>query len=140
MWPFKRSARNVQSVMLEGGSWERIAGVMHYQANIEKVAGGRSKEDVRIETFAALVREPNNPEDENAVAVHINGHVVGYLPRDDAKDFQPLLQKLEKQKKVAGCSALVLGGQKKGFRREQHDFGIRIHLPSNAELKRLISE
>ena len=31
----------------------------------------------------ALVREPNNPHDPNAVRVEWNGHMLGYLPRED---------------------------------------------------------
>lgn len=31
-----------------------------------------------------LVREPQNPHDANAVAVHVHGYQVGYLARQDA--------------------------------------------------------
>lgn len=31
----------------------------------------------------ALVREPSNPHDPNAVRVEWNGHMLGYLPRED---------------------------------------------------------
>ena len=31
----------------------------------------------------ALVREPDNPHDPNAVRVEWNDHVLGYLPRED---------------------------------------------------------
>ncbi|MEX1229675.1 MAG: HIRAN domain-containing protein [Planctomycetaceae bacterium] len=34
---------------------------------------------------AEFVREPNNPHDSNAVAVHVNGKHVGYLAADVAK-------------------------------------------------------
>lgn len=39
-----------------------------------------------------LVREPDNPQDGNAVAVYADPHgLVGHLDRDDARTFGPLL-------------------------------------------------
>ncbi len=41
-----------------------------------------------------LVREPDNPHDRNAVAVHVdNIGKVGYLPRGDAKRFAAMLDR-----------------------------------------------
>jgi hypothetical protein len=34
-----------------------------------------------------LVREPNNPHDENAVMVYSTAGHLGYLARGDAEDF-----------------------------------------------------
>jgi hypothetical protein len=40
---------------------------------------------------AVLVPEPNNPHDRNAVAVTIDGRVVGYMPREDAPAYAAVL-------------------------------------------------
>ena len=37
----------------------------------------------------ALVREPNNPHDPNAIRVEIGGLYLGYVPRHIAKDLAP---------------------------------------------------
>ena len=37
----------------------------------------------------ALVREPNNPHDPNAIRVELAGLYLGYVPRDIAKDLAP---------------------------------------------------
>ena len=39
-----------------------------------------------------LVPEPDNESDENAVAVFVNGEKIGYLPREKAAVFSPLIR------------------------------------------------
>jgi single-stranded-DNA-specific exonuclease len=39
----------------------------------------------------ALVREPNNPHDPNAIRVELAGLYLGYLPRHIAKDLAPVM-------------------------------------------------
>ncbi|KAB7744155.1 DUF2510 domain-containing protein [Nostocoides sp. F2B08] len=43
---------------------------------------------------ATVIAEPDNPFDPNAVAVLVQGRLVGYLPRDDAAVYSPSLQDL----------------------------------------------
>ena len=46
---------------------------------------------------AALVPEPDNPFDADAVAVWVDGrHQVGYLARDNAARYAPKLDALDK--------------------------------------------
>lgn len=40
---------------------------------------------------ADLIREPNNEYDTNAIAVHIEGNMTGYLSRDQAERYAPAL-------------------------------------------------
>jgi hypothetical protein len=40
-------------------------------------------DEMRVGDAVALLRESHNPHDANAVRVEWNGHVLGYLPRDD---------------------------------------------------------
>ena len=62
----------------------RLAGVTveDAQENIKKFGC----ED--IGSFA-LVREPDNPHDPNAIRVALGGSYLGYVPRDIAKDLAP---------------------------------------------------
>jgi hypothetical protein len=39
----------------------------------------------------ALIRDPNNPYDPNAIRVELAGCLLGYVPRADAKDLAPLM-------------------------------------------------
>ena len=59
--------------------------------------GGSSNDRVRLEVYAVLVAEPDNPYDANAVSVWIQGLRVGYLSREDARRYRPGLLALERQ-------------------------------------------
>ena len=39
----------------------------------------------------ALVREPDNSYDPNAIRVEVAGHLFGYIPRAHAKELAPLM-------------------------------------------------
>jgi hypothetical protein len=62
--------------------------------------GDRSVPDYGLElpdACAAIVPDPENPYDSNAVAVWIDGrHLVGHLPRDVAAQYAPRLEGLER--------------------------------------------
>ncbi len=48
-------------------------------------AGSNALSDAAQGEMVALVREPDNEFDPNAVAVHINGHKCGFVPRAQAE-------------------------------------------------------
>jgi hypothetical protein len=52
------------------------AGLAHHEAK-------EVWDDMRVGDDLALVREPDNPHDTNAVRVEWNGRLLGYLPRGD---------------------------------------------------------
>lgn len=61
---------------------------------------------------AALIREPTNPVDPQAIAVHASGvgHVA-YLSRDDARRFGDVLEAAERRGFAAlSCPAMLSGG------------------------------
>jgi hypothetical protein len=39
----------------------------------------------------ALVREPKNPFDPNAIRVELGEYLLGYIPRADARELAPLM-------------------------------------------------
>jgi hypothetical protein len=50
-----------------------------------------------LDTTADLVPEPHNRFDPRSIAVRVQGKVVGYLPRDDAHRYHPVLSELVAQ-------------------------------------------
>lgn len=56
------------------------AGLRHYEAKAVW-------QDMRPGDPLALVREPANPHDPDAVRVDWEGHVLGYLPKADSHDI-----------------------------------------------------
>jgi hypothetical protein len=70
-------------VVLEGDELVRVVGTSHYQDALLELSGRDSDEEIRLEKLAAFVPEPDNPHDPNAIAIHIDGRLVGYLSRDE---------------------------------------------------------
>jgi len=59
-----------------------VAGSSFYQENIARVVEGIKKQDDRWAVTAAVTREPDNKFDLNAVVVTVEGHTVGYIPKE----------------------------------------------------------
>jgi hypothetical protein len=61
---------------------------------------------------AALIREPENPHDANAIAVHATGFgLVGYLDRQTAIEYTPVFDELARHGvSVGACPAMLTGG------------------------------
>ncbi len=59
---------------------------------------------------AVVMREPSNPHDPNAVRVYCDGVTVGYLFRDKAKQWQPVLKEVERRGQVLVGGLRFYGG------------------------------
>jgi collagen type III alpha len=72
-----------------------IAGESHHAAAIRGLFGDDFKPDgTEITVTGTLEPEPTNRHDRNAVAVRAGGALLGYLPRDDAAQYAPVLSAL----------------------------------------------
>jgi hypothetical protein len=64
---------------------------------------------------AALVPEPSNPHDQNAIQVQVmtgedgRYRLVGYLSPEDAVRYQPVVQRLWTRKAIGACTAVLEG-------------------------------
>jgi tellurite resistance protein len=114
----------------DGGYHFEVVGESHYQADLESVAGGRTEDGANCECVAMLTPEHDNPYDPQAVSVNVNGHKVGYLPRNWAAKFDVALA--SNGYAQAACKALIVGGWERGGNDRGH-FGIKldIALPFN---------
>lgn len=82
-----------------------------------------------VEVLAALVPEPTNKYDENAIQISLDGNLVGYLSRDDAVDYADLVRTTSDEKGLAICRGLIRGGFVVDTR-ERASLGIWLDLPS----------
>jgi HIRAN domain len=83
------------SVSLLGGQDDlEVVGELAYQDALWRLSGGNLGDRIRCHVVAMLVPEPTNPYDANAIAVQIDGRVIGYLPRATAQEYLPALQRL----------------------------------------------
>jgi hypothetical protein len=87
----------------------RVAGSLHYQADLDAIAGGRRDAPVYFRTNATVFAEDGNVHDPNAVAVEIDGRLVGYIHREDAAAFRAELATIAGPGAVA-CRALIENG------------------------------
>ena len=62
-----------------------MVGTSHYQDALLELSGREADEEIRVAKIALFVPEPDNPHDPNAIAIHIDGKLVGYLSRDENK-------------------------------------------------------
>jgi hypothetical protein len=76
------------------------------------MAQARKARQDRVWFQAALLREPNNQYDPNAIAVHATGvGLIGYLDRQAALDYRPVFDELARQGYAVGaCPAYLTGG------------------------------
>jgi len=86
------------------------------EAILGSSVGGHSRQRAVI---AALVPEPDNQYDPNAIMVMIDGQQVGYIPKDDAPEIGRRLDG-----KPIAVAARVGGGAEPGS-----PIGVRIELP-----------
>jgi hypothetical protein len=77
-----------QSVWLPGCIEVQVAGESFHEDAIRAADEGGSHGSPLV---AVLVPDPGNPYDSNAVAVHVNGQHVGFLPREIARRTQSAL-------------------------------------------------
>lgn len=90
---------------------------------------GEAGEEASVQVL--LTREPDNKYDRNAVAVRADTGTVGYLPKEDAKRYAPVLDALAANGRVAQTSARVWGCMRQDWDSNRKSFmgSVRISLP-----------
>ena len=93
-----------------------VVGEATYQDALWRVIGSRAQVDKRRHYVqAALMREPNNPYDKNAIAVYAKTpqafERVSYIPRETANENQRDFVALERRGHSTGvCDGCIVGG------------------------------
>ena len=68
----------------------KLAGLQHYQDTLRAVVKGLPK-DLRARGWAkvetVILPEPDNAFDPDALKVTINGHTIGYVPKEDQDSY-----------------------------------------------------
>lgn len=114
--------------MLEGDDLVRVVGTSHYQDALLDLSGREADEEVRVEKIALFVPEPENPHDPNAIAIKIDGRLVGYLSRDENKRWLDVVTAAE-----VGAEAMIAG------RAGVDVLGVFLRLPTPTEARAQIA-
>ncbi|WP_407987646.1 hypothetical protein [Kitasatospora sp. CMC57] len=107
-----------------------MVGESYHSDQLERISGPEAAGEKQL--VAELRREPRNPDDRDAIQVLINGGLVGYIPKEDAPDYQPELKAVESWGYTAQCPARLW------WRREQHELVASVSL-NLAEPGRIVS-
>jgi hypothetical protein len=122
----------VDEFLIEGDSLVPAVGTSHYQEALSDITGRQRDEEVRIEKVAVLVPEPDNPYDPQAIAVRIEGRLVGYLSREENPRWQDIVQTLAGHDHLAAAEALIAG---RGPGGETSNLGVFLRLPTPTEAR-----
>lgn len=109
--PSSATTVTVAAHLFGGDDDLEIVGEASYQDALWTICRGAEGDRIRHQIVAVLVPEPQNPHDPNAIAVHIDGFVVGYFARDIAVEYGSGLQSL--MSRCGGYVALrgvIVGG------------------------------
>jgi hypothetical protein len=88
----------IEFALLNGSNYLAVVGEGYYQENLWRLVGPHPRdEQVRCNVSAVLVAEDDNPYDDNAVAVWVQGLKVGYLARGNAGRYRPGLLSLQRR-------------------------------------------
>lgn len=118
-WLFEPMGRATLDVVGESG----------YQGTLDQAAGGRTVDGTKDrDHIAVLVPEPSNPYDRQAVRVVIVPHgVIGYLSRENAVLYRPVIDRLAAIGKLTACRASLRGGWDRGGT-DRGSIGVQLHL------------
>jgi hypothetical protein len=111
-------------VVLEGDDLVRVVGTSHYQDALLELTGRTGDEEIRLAKVAIFVPEPDNPHDPNAIAVHIDGRLVGYLSRDENRRWHDVVTGND-----VGAEAMIAG------RGGTTGLGVFLRLPTPTEAR-----
>jgi hypothetical protein len=105
-----------------------IVGESYRQETIARLCGGKTAAGITEKLVAVLEPEDENLHDANAVAVKIEGELVGYLSRASAVSYRTRVIKAFGDIRPAKVQAMIVGGWDRGGDDVGH-FGVKLDLP-----------
>ena len=110
-----------------------VVGESYYLKNFEKICGPRCADGVNLDVKAILTLDDSNPHDKKAVQISIEGHVVGYLAKDIAREFRSAIKAggLAEYRSFE-CDATIRGGWDDGNGSRGH-YGVWLDIPQDED-------
>jgi hypothetical protein len=109
-----------------------VRGESYYQVALNQVCGGKSPEGHSRKVLAILKHDPTNINDSNAVEIHVDGLMVGFMGRQAAAQYRPIADLLTQKGKIGAARAYIAGGWQKGA--DEGLYGITLELSSTEAL------
>ncbi|MGD9980236.1 MAG: HIRAN domain-containing protein [Hyphomonadaceae bacterium] len=108
-----------------------VVGVSRRQDTLAAIVERHRRSGRTVTVDAMLVLEDSNPHDANAVRVEIDGELIGYLSRDNARRFRADLAAAGQPRASVRCKARIVGGFETASGERAH-LGVRLDLPELA--------
>ena len=105
-----------------------VVGESYYQDALKEICGPRTEEGVEKEVLATMVWEDDNPKDDLAVRIDIDGKTVGYLSKPFARLFRQTVADAGYGRVPTQCKAIITGGWDRG-KRGKGNYGVRLDFP-----------
>jgi hypothetical protein len=105
-----------------------IVGEASYQPALDTICGGKCEEGHQLSKLAQLCFQEDNPYDPNAVVVFIDRRVVGYVPRNLAKEIREAILRLNPEERPVTCDAQVVGGWRRDWQDDEGHYGVKLSL------------
>lgn len=105
-----------------------VVGASRRQDAIEAIVAREGRSGRTVTVDAVLLLDDANPHDPNAVRVEIDGALVGYLSRDNARRYRADLAAAGTPHAIVRCKARIVGGFATESGERAH-FGVRLDLP-----------
>jgi len=106
-----------------------VKGESAYQNVLESIAGPKNVDRYNLSVNTVLLREPDNPNDENAIGVYATNPrtnqaaKVDYIERGMAEDLAPAIDQKNAQGEMVGLVGHIRGGWRRADGNEGH-YGI----------------
>ena len=105
-----------------------VVGVSRRQSVLAAIVDRQSRRGRTVTLDAVLILEDSNPRDANAVRIEIEGELIGYLSRDNARRYRADLAAAGQPRATVRCKARIVGGFETESGERAH-FGVRVDLP-----------
>ena len=105
-----------------------VVGVSRRQSVLAAIVDRQSRRGRTVTLDAVLILEDSNPRDANAVRIEIEGELIGYLSRDNARRYRADLAAAGQPRATVRCKARIVGGFETESGERAH-FGVRLDLP-----------
>ena len=105
-----------------------VTGTSRYQKYLQVLSKRHLNINGEQSLIAKLHYENNNTYDKNAIRVVINGGIVGYLSREDAKFFRKRIEGVGQEGTIISCKARITGGTRAWLARAP-DLDVFLDLP-----------
>ncbi|WP_141277013.1 hypothetical protein [Pseudonocardia hydrocarbonoxydans] len=106
--PAPRAGGEIALWARNGWAGQEVVGERAHLAALRAVVGSAHRADGSAHRFTAtLLPEPTNRFDPDAVAVHIGGQRIGYLPREDAARYRPRLDEIHAAGRMPTVAARI---------------------------------